>query len=167
MVQQPDNYSFRRDFLLGLPQDLVENLMKSRRVLAEHTLINILLEEVKMMESNLLAVERDQLSQHEMPHLKSAPAAPPQPPPQPYRAVRFICKESSHSENLNMTRGGSLAQPGGSSQPPILNDRGRQTSSRPQGTDCNRDQSRNPQITIRPTTTSGNCFNCRKPGHLA
>ena len=57
MVQPPDEYSFKRDFLRGLPQELVENLMKSRRVSAEHTPLDILLEEVKAMENNLQAVE--------------------------------------------------------------------------------------------------------------
>ena len=65
MVQPPDEYSFKRDFLRGLPQELVENLMKSRRVSAEHTPLEILLEEVKAMESNLQAVENHRQSRRE------------------------------------------------------------------------------------------------------
>jgi len=38
-----DGYSFKRAFLNGLPQELVENLMKSRQVSAEHTPLDILL----------------------------------------------------------------------------------------------------------------------------
>jgi hypothetical protein len=167
MVQRPDDYSFRRDFLLGLPQDLVENLMKSRRVSAEHTPIEILLEEVKAMESNLLAVENHRQSRREVSHSKNAPAAPSRSTSLPYRTVRFVRKDSSRSENPNATRAESSARPGGYSRPPRNNDRGRQPSSRPPGADRNRDQPRNPQVTVRPTMTSGNCFNCGKPGHLA
>src|SRR5216684_8444973 len=63
MVQRPDEYSFKRDFLRGLPQELVENLMKSRRLSAEHTPMDVLLDEVKAMESNLKAVKNHRHSQ--------------------------------------------------------------------------------------------------------
>ena len=55
MVQPPDEYSMKRKFLQGLPDDLVENLLKSRRVSAEHTSIEKLLREVKAMESSIQA----------------------------------------------------------------------------------------------------------------
>ena len=55
MVQLPDEYSMKRKFLRGLPEDLVENLLKSRRVSAEHTSITKLLHEVKAMESSIQA----------------------------------------------------------------------------------------------------------------
>jgi hypothetical protein len=55
MVQGPDEYSLKRKFLEGLPEDLVENLLKSRRVSAEHTSLNKLLREVKAMESSIQA----------------------------------------------------------------------------------------------------------------
>jgi hypothetical protein len=51
MVQTPDEYSMKRKFLEGLPDDLVENLLKSRRVSAEHTSLAKLLRKVKAMES--------------------------------------------------------------------------------------------------------------------
>ena len=57
MVQQPDEYSIKRKFLKGLPKDLVENLLKSRKVSAEHTSIKKLLNEVKAMESSLQAIQ--------------------------------------------------------------------------------------------------------------
>ena len=65
MVQPPDEYSFKRAFLNGLPQELVENLMKSRQVSAEHTPLDILLEEVKAMENNLQAVENHRHSRED------------------------------------------------------------------------------------------------------
>src|SRR6202041_1121537 len=65
MVQPPDEYSMKRKFLGGLPDDLVENLFKSRRVTAEHTPIDKLLCEVKAMESSIQAIQNyrsDQLA---------------------------------------------------------------------------------------------------------
>ena len=47
----------KRKFLKGLPEDLVENLLKSRRVSAEHTSLTTLLHEVKAMESSLQAFQ--------------------------------------------------------------------------------------------------------------
>ncbi|KIM82397.1 hypothetical protein PILCRDRAFT_7798 [Piloderma croceum F 1598] len=55
MVQTPDEYSMKRKFLEGLPDDLVENLLKSRQVSAEHTSLPKLLHEVKAMESSIQA----------------------------------------------------------------------------------------------------------------
>jgi hypothetical protein len=40
MAQLPDEYSMKRKFLNGLPDDLVENLFKARCVSAEHTPIH-------------------------------------------------------------------------------------------------------------------------------
>ena len=57
MVQPPDEYSMKRKFLKGLPEDLVENLLKSRCVSAEHTSLTTLLREVKAMESSLQAFQ--------------------------------------------------------------------------------------------------------------
>ena len=56
MVQPPDEYSMKRKFLGGLPDDLIENLFKSRRVTAEHTSIDKLVREVKAMESSIQAI---------------------------------------------------------------------------------------------------------------
>ena len=57
MVQPPDEYLMKRKFLKGLPEDLVKNLLKSRRVSAEHTSLTTLLREVKSMESSLQALQ--------------------------------------------------------------------------------------------------------------
>jgi hypothetical protein len=55
MVQPPDKYLLKRKFIEGLLKNLVENLLKSHCVLAENTLLNRLLEEVKAMESSIQA----------------------------------------------------------------------------------------------------------------
>ena len=91
MVQPPDEYSFKRDFLRGLPQELVENLMKSRRVSVEHTPLDVLLEEVKAMENNLQAVENHHQSrQEDGTHSRSTSTTQSTPHQRPLRAVRFI-----------------------------------------------------------------------------
>ena len=56
MVQPPDKYSLKQKFIEGLPEDLVENLLKSRCISAEHTPLNKLLEKVKAMESSIQVV---------------------------------------------------------------------------------------------------------------
>lgn len=58
MVQKPDDYSFKRKFLLELPQEIIRDLFKSRKVSAEHTPIDRLLAEVKSMENSLHAIEK-------------------------------------------------------------------------------------------------------------
>src|ERR1700722_9232198 len=65
MVQPPDEYSMKRKFLGGLPNDLVQNPFKSCCVTAEHTPIDKLLSEVKAMESSIQAIQNyrsDQLA---------------------------------------------------------------------------------------------------------
>src|ERR1700720_4601840 len=53
----PDEYSMKRKFLGGLPDDLVENLFKSHCVTAEHTPIDKLLREVKAMQNSIQAIQ--------------------------------------------------------------------------------------------------------------
>src|ERR1700720_5030834 len=57
MVQPPDEYSIKRKFLGNLPDDLLENIFKSRHITAEHTPIDKLLREVKAMESSIQAIQ--------------------------------------------------------------------------------------------------------------
>src|SRR5262249_46356199 len=57
MIVRPDSYSFRRKFLFGLPQEMVETLVKSRGVTAEHTPLEEMLEEAKQVESNIHTIE--------------------------------------------------------------------------------------------------------------
>lgn len=57
MVEPPNEYTFRKTFLKGLPHDLVEKLFLSRHISAEHTPLDRIVEEVKAMESSMTAVE--------------------------------------------------------------------------------------------------------------
>ena len=65
MVQPPDEYLMKRKFLQGLPEDIVENLLKLRRVSAKHTLMDKLLREVKAMESSIQAYHNYRNERHE------------------------------------------------------------------------------------------------------
>ena len=67
MVQPPDEYLMKRKFLKGLPQDLVENLLKSRHVSAEHTSLTTMLRQVKAMESLLQAFQNYKSDRAERP----------------------------------------------------------------------------------------------------
>jgi hypothetical protein len=67
MVQPLDEYLMKRKFLQGLPEDIVENLLKSRRVSAEHTSMDKLLREVKAMESSIQAYHNYCNERHERP----------------------------------------------------------------------------------------------------
>src|SRR5882724_4774495 len=71
MVQPPDEYSMKRKFLQGLPEDIVKNLLKSRRVSAEHTSMDNLLHEVKAMESSIQAYHNYRNKRHDRPSASS------------------------------------------------------------------------------------------------
>ena len=92
MVQPPDKYSMKRIFLDGLPNDLVENLFKARRVSAEHTPIHRLLREVKAMESAIQAYQNYRSERSDKPSTKSAQPSGSQSNhnPREARVVRFI-----------------------------------------------------------------------------
>ena len=51
MVEPPDSYSFRRKYLGGLPQTIVKTVLEVRRISAEHSSIEEILDEVKCIES--------------------------------------------------------------------------------------------------------------------
>jgi hypothetical protein len=65
MVQPLDKYSLKRKFIEGLPEDLVENLLKSHFMSVEHTPLNRLLEEVNAMESSIQAYQNYKSDQQE------------------------------------------------------------------------------------------------------
>ena len=58
MVERPDDYSFKQKLLYSLPQEMVETLLKSRGVTAEHTSLGRMLHEIKAVESTIQAVEQ-------------------------------------------------------------------------------------------------------------
>ena len=51
MVKPPDSYSFRRKYLGSLPQTIVKTALEVRRISAEHSSIEEILDEVKRVES--------------------------------------------------------------------------------------------------------------------
>ena len=53
MVQPPDEYSIWRKFINGLPMSIMEGVVKSRGISAEHSLMEQILVEVQRMESVL------------------------------------------------------------------------------------------------------------------
>ena len=71
MVARPDDYTFRRQLLRGLPQDMVEVLIKTRKVTAEHTSLPRLLQEAKAMESAFQAVEQHKKDRQTTAHDRS------------------------------------------------------------------------------------------------
>src|ERR1700736_2252141 len=102
MVQPPDEYSMKRKFLRGLPKDLVENLLKSRRVSAEHMLITKLLREVKAMESSIQAYHnyKNERSEHlSNPQSTSKTSTHPSGSTmRPPRTVRFVRRSSGNHQ---------------------------------------------------------------------
>jgi hypothetical protein len=173
MVQPPDEYSFKRAFLNGLPQELVENLMKSRQVSAEHTPLDILLEEVKAMENNLQAVENHRHSRREDgPHSRSTNTTQASNNTRPTRTVRFVRREPSRPP-----RSDSQRRPDGQRQKSSFrsndgNKQGSRPPSRPPTSDRTRERPRSSQAEPSHNHTHDGdstvkCFNCGKPGHYS
>ncbi|KIK14909.1 hypothetical protein PISMIDRAFT_116189 [Pisolithus microcarpus 441] len=51
MVQPPDDYSFRRKFLQGLPHSIIKSIFEACGISAEHSTIKEILKEVRHMET--------------------------------------------------------------------------------------------------------------------
>ncbi|KIK22289.1 hypothetical protein PISMIDRAFT_102694 [Pisolithus microcarpus 441] len=51
MVQPPNDYSFRRKFLQGLPHSIIKSIFEAHGISAEHSTIEEILEEVRRMET--------------------------------------------------------------------------------------------------------------------
>ncbi|KIK18462.1 hypothetical protein PISMIDRAFT_109427 [Pisolithus microcarpus 441] len=51
MVQPPNDYSFRRKFLWGLPHSIIKSIFEARSISTEHSTIEEILEEVRHMET--------------------------------------------------------------------------------------------------------------------
>jgi hypothetical protein len=73
MVNRPDDYSMRRDYLKGLPHDIVKQLYKSRGISAEHSSKEEMLDAVKQIESAIQFVQLHAQSSrtNQVPHNKS------------------------------------------------------------------------------------------------
>ena len=50
MVEPPDDYSFRRKFIGGLPHSIVKTVLEARGIMAEHSTMDKILNKVKRME---------------------------------------------------------------------------------------------------------------------
>src|SRR5215471_9554445 len=107
MVSRPDEYTFKRRFMFGLPHELVEKLYTSRRVTAEHTPLGRLLQEVKSMESAIQSADRHQQSrQQALQQLRSNTASTSNHPVRQDKTVRFSSdtKPMAHSKRSNSSR---------------------------------------------------------------
>ncbi|KIO00643.1 hypothetical protein M404DRAFT_29338 [Pisolithus tinctorius Marx 270] len=71
MVQPPDDYSFRRKFLCGLPHMIIKSIFEARGISAEHSTIEEILEEVHRMETAQKAINMHMRSSHTGPGGKS------------------------------------------------------------------------------------------------
>ena len=63
MVQPPNEYSIRRKFINGLPMSIVEGVVKSRGISAEHSPMEQILVEVQRMESVLKMINNHSWAQ--------------------------------------------------------------------------------------------------------
>src|ERR1700676_5021576 len=106
MVQPPDKYSLKRKFFEGLPEDLIENLLKSRRISAEHTPLNRLLEEVKAMESSIQAYQNYKSDRQERTTTQKTPttSTPQNTTTRQPCVVRFVKKYPTRSSSQNFQR---------------------------------------------------------------
>jgi hypothetical protein len=181
IVQPPDEYSMKRKFLKGLPEDLVENLLKSRHVSAEHTSLTTLLHEVKAMESSLQAFQNYKSDRAERPtaprntsNSNSHNASNNRMP----RVIRFVKRKqgSYPSGNPQYFRARGPTTRSGSYDP----------RNRPSGgNNYNRDRGAKLSMTTRPSGNNNNirsaptgstpnrmeshdviCFRCGKKGHM-
>jgi hypothetical protein len=58
MVQRPDDYTMRRRLIDGLPENIVEILMKSRSISAEHSMLEEVLEQATQVETTIEYLDR-------------------------------------------------------------------------------------------------------------
>ena len=56
MVIPPDEYSMKKKFLKGLLIDMIDHLLKTRRITTEHTSFDVILEEAEAMECSMQSV---------------------------------------------------------------------------------------------------------------
>ena len=56
MVQPLDNYSFRRKFILGLPEQIITAIYTACGITAKHSTIEEILEEVRLAEAAVKAI---------------------------------------------------------------------------------------------------------------
>jgi hypothetical protein len=184
MVLRPDNYTFKRKFLLGLPHDLVDKLYTARRVTAEHTPLNRLLHEVKAMESSMQAIERHKHArQHQLQQLRTNTPIVVQAPRQE-RTVRFMTNSPSQRgtpSRRSTPRGSGGRYRSRSNRPDPNRGSGTQGNRPPANKPAGNNQAPKPnqgagQRYVAPSndqakkqnhTASVVCFKCGKIGHYS
>src|SRR6202050_4946631 len=172
MVQPPDKYSLKRKFLEGLPEDLVENLLKLCCVSAEHTPLNRLLEEVKAMESSIQAYQNYKSDRQEQSTTqKSTPttSTPQNTTTRQPHVVRFVKKypPRSSSQNFQQSQNNPRDAIKSTFCPTNNNaDKGSRTnSSRPNNTNNKGGSSGTTQG--KTPTKDVECYNCGEKGHYS
>src|SRR5882762_4790982 len=180
MVVPPDEYSMKKKFLKGLPINMIDHLLKTRRVTAEHTSFDVILEEVKAMECsmqsfNLYKKERQSHPSHNDTE-RSSNNGNTDHSTQPRRVVRFIKKsKQSHPSgdsyskryvSSNNTSKSGYRHNSGNHGNHHTNDNSRPSGSR--NTHSGQPESRNnsgnkPQPTNNSELT---CYRCGKKGHI-
>jgi len=183
MVQPPDEYSIKRKFLEGLPDDIVRNLFKARRMSAEHTPLKKLLREVKAMESAIQAYQNYKNEQPDQPSTKSAQPIGSQQQTnrttREPRVVRFVKRDQGNYHGGNPQR----FRPNNNNNRPAYRPSPRPGGSGQNRGSDNRDNRQNPPRPGGITNSHGNdhgknssghnhapgvvCFKCGKSGHYA
>src|ERR1700674_4094221 len=101
MVIPPDEYSMKKKFLKGLLINMIDHLLKTRRITTEHTSFDVILEEAKAMECstqsfNLYKKKRQSRPPHNDTE-RSGNNSNTDHSTRPRRVVRFIKKsKQSH-----------------------------------------------------------------------
>ena len=116
MVQPPDKYSMKRKFLKGLPEDIVEGLLKARRVSAEHTSMAKILREVKAMESSIQAYHNYKSERQERSSVQrtTTSTTPQNTTTRTPRVVRFVKRTSGNYQSGNFQKDKTDANHSGS-----------------------------------------------------
>ena len=186
MVARPDDYTFKRQLLRGLPQDMVEVLIKTRRVTAEHTSLPRLLQEAKSMESAFQAVDQHKRDRQTASHDHSGHVVVATVPQKSEKTARsktsHTLEEESSIPNVVPTKGDYESRPqqnerttpleqsssqlhrSGSSLPPENSSSG---PSRRPGPSASSSQTKTAKPIGSSSSNKVTCFTCGEEGHYS
>lgn len=161
MIQRPDDYTMRRRFMDGLPLEIVETMMRSRSVSAEHSSMDEILYQAKQVETTIESIDRYKKSRGGSQPTQTSKSGNPvqgnsgfnRQVSQPARYNNSLFKGNSQYTPRNTTAGSTgtkqASQPvSQNSQPKVGN-------------------SLQPSKAVTGTTTGNVCFACGKTGHFA